>query len=522
MSREVGSTWQMIVPLLILLALLNIPLCEAIIISPTRLALDSKQEPFILTHFTFGEGGQGRVSVGGFVGVSEYSLNKSFKIIVAERKNWLAVSELSSSWGQNYCDINTTYWGNSTLYFDITEFDRLKTPLNDNTSAMTFRIRTPGTYAVILLNCGSFGVKFSIYGSFYNVLQGKITHLPVGALPLPIIYLIFGAGVWPLILVPWLVNWYKHRTSKVMLHWLYLLYPGLQVLLCLYSTSAYRYISDTGENPGWLEAFRGCLIFATSFSYFLFRLLVSKGYGITRTRMSSQEHRMVFGVSAFVAAAETILQLFGGISVIMILVFYCIFYFYMHWNSSIHLKLIRLYVAKLREKPSTEQMVGVFVQKSRLIRWGCRVMTCFGCVSLLVSKHLAFMSELYLANTKPPPLQAQLIVYFVLPPAHGYVHHLVLQLIRCFDYVITGYLFWLRPIEDRIPITSHVLRRRELLERQTPTQRRQAVPSIMLENTTSGTPITHNIDGPQHSSELVSGRSRVVRRIRNWRWLRLN
>ncbi|KAK9712702.1 hypothetical protein K7432_006957 [Basidiobolus ranarum] len=368
MYRRRNPYWPEVFSTVILIVSLSIIIpSEAIIISPSKVALFSHQDPYFLTQFAFGEGGQGRLSMGNFIGIPENGYDRFFKVIVVERKDWSTMIDMSHSWGQNYCAINSSYWGESTLYFDTFKLEKLRNPLNIGDPAITFTIRAPGAYNILFLNCGGIGVKFSVYGSFFNIIDGRITHLPICSVPLPTIYLVFGLGIWPLILLPWIINWYKHREMKITIHWLLSLYPVLQILFCLFSAFAFSYMSQIGENPGWLEVFRGFLVFATSYLYFLFRLAISKGYGITRMKLTSQENRVIFGVALFVAAAEASQQIIGGATVAAVSVFYFITYFYVYWNSRIHLKLLRFYIRKLREKSSTELLVKAYVNKFQLI-----------------------------------------------------------------------------------------------------------------------------------------------------------
>ncbi|ORY06556.1 hypothetical protein K493DRAFT_310504 [Basidiobolus meristosporus CBS 931.73] len=462
---------------------------------PSRVLLSDSREQNMLAQFAFGRGGQGRVSIGNLTGIPDnYTDRHFFRFAVVEDTYWSNLESLAATTQKSYCDIDRLYWGENAIYRSF-DYAQLQGPFNASQSTESFVIHRTGTYYMLFLNCGNFEVEFLLYASFFNMVNGRITHLPVGSIPLPTVYMIFGLGVWPAFALPWVYNWYRQRQQRVNLHWLYSLYPMLQIALCLYCALAYNFISKTGETPEWLQVFRGSLWFISSCSYYLFRLYVSKGYGISRTKLASQEKRVVFGVAVFAAAMEATQQIIGGASVIGVIIFYFITYFYLFWNSRAHFRLLGSYIGKLREKSSTELLVKAYTRKYKLILQTCRIAICFGFVSLLI----------------------QVVDYLALTLTVRYIHHITIQGIRAIEFLVMGYFFLLRPADSHITISSHSLRRRALLERQPTSQQRQAAPSINLgsqELDEAPEPANRYTTSPGLAS------SRPTIRFRNWNWLR--
>ncbi|KAK9729524.1 hypothetical protein K7432_000209 [Basidiobolus ranarum] len=339
---------------------------SAVDIFQPRVVINGTQQVATLSQFAYAEGGRGRVFIDSFSGIPENYPNRHFfKFIAVEQSDWSTVEATVSSSEKSYCELDRVFWGKSTIYWNELDYSLLQGTLNYHKPVINFEIDKAGVYNMMFLNCGNFRVEFWCSAAFFNVINGTPTDLPYGSTQLPTIYVIFGFGVWPILTLPWAINRYRHRELQVNLHWLYSLHPLLQVIFCLFS--AFTFLHRRGEEPQRLDVFRGCVMFTAAFSYFLFRLYVSKGYGITRLKLSSHESRAVFGVATFAAVAESAQQIIGGSSVIGVFVFYFLFYFYLYWNSRMHLRLLRIYIFKLRERSSRGLLVKVYYKKYKLI-----------------------------------------------------------------------------------------------------------------------------------------------------------
>ncbi|ORX87346.1 hypothetical protein K493DRAFT_81288 [Basidiobolus meristosporus CBS 931.73] len=148
------------------------------------------------------------------------------------------------------------------------------------------------------MNCSPISVRFAFKAVLLNIQDAKVNHLNAGDIPLPTIYTVYALGVWPLLTLLWVINWYRYRKSTLPLHLILASQSIISMTYSLFNGFFFNIISRTGEVTNVMQISRASLMFLCSMSYYIFRMLASKGWGIIRIQLASQEKRIIFGNSA--------------------------------------------------------------------------------------------------------------------------------------------------------------------------------------------------------------------------------
>ena len=134
--------------------------------------------------------------------------NITFYIIVYD--NWIKFLRLASMSKGDLCTI-----ANASL---ISESNSTMSSFLNASSPTIFTVKTTATYIMALFNCitppTAFQASFDL--SMQNKLaNGSYSHLGVGFLYLPWVYITIAFGLWPIVWIIWYYNWWKYRAVFV-------------------------------------------------------------------------------------------------------------------------------------------------------------------------------------------------------------------------------------------------------------------------------------------------------------------
>ncbi|KAK9667612.1 hypothetical protein K7432_017608, partial [Basidiobolus ranarum] len=291
---------------------------DSMIYSSDKFLLFPDKEPYFISQFSFWSEGEVQFSVGnfGFLDSKNDSLSQAsqIKLIVLDDETWSGFTNYVIGSQGSYCSsISFLPAGN---YFSFATLNPIKAlePLDTQNPTFKYVVRKEGIYDVLLMNCSPVSVRFSFKTALINMQNGNINHLDSGDIPLPIIYTVFALGIWPLMVAFWTFNWYKYRKASLFLYSILASQAVISITHSLFSIFFFNYISKTGEISTAMQVLRALLIFLTSTIYFIFRMLISKGWGVLRISLTSQEKRIIFALATFTSSACTFYILLGGSS----------------------------------------------------------------------------------------------------------------------------------------------------------------------------------------------------------------
>ncbi|KAI8055327.1 hypothetical protein BDF22DRAFT_379142 [Syncephalis plumigaleata] len=149
---------------------------------------------------------------------------------------------------------------------------------------------------VLVLNCANANVKLTYDVNALDIdYFGIPTYLPTQLRHLPLILTIMSAGVWPCILVVWLIYSYKYRQFYLPLHKLITFIPLLRFACSALVTVGMYHLAYHGRIEKFPKISIQVLLAISCFFESASIMLISKGWCITRARLTFMEKRTIWG-----------------------------------------------------------------------------------------------------------------------------------------------------------------------------------------------------------------------------------
>eukprot|EP01100_Stratorugosa_tubuloviscum_P006776 TRINITY_DN2880_c0_g1_i1.p1 TRINITY_DN2880_c0_g1~~TRINITY_DN2880_c0_g1_i1.p1 ORF type:complete len:461 (-),score=108.97 TRINITY_DN2880_c0_g1_i1:60-1442(-) len=186
-----------------------------------------------------------------------------------------------------------------------------------------YPIKKAGMYHFLISNCeteSSLNVNTS-----YTLLNLNGENLSTSYIYLPQAYLTL-FGVWSLLLLFWLINWIFNCQIHIRLHKLLGLFLVCKLGWITYCTYFWNYISVNGIIGEWSKPILYSILVIPQLLFFAILLLVSKGWCITRTYLSSSEKKAIFFTVIILVASQIFYRVLGGFYLFALFVMYLIAY----------------------------------------------------------------------------------------------------------------------------------------------------------------------------------------------------
>ncbi|KAI9139331.1 hypothetical protein BKA69DRAFT_1168434 [Paraphysoderma sedebokerense] len=206
------------------------------------------------------------------------------------------------------------------------------------------QFRIAGRYNSTLLNHYIPSVLFNYDDSPLN--GTALTHLPMGVIPLLEVYPVFSI-MWSVVITWWLANWIKYRQYRFTMHWILTAIPISRLAWCIFNILYWRDLSSHGVLRPVSEIIKSFFLAATTVSITASLVLISKGYGIVRTKLENVEIRSILGCIMFVVISEVFYALLWGSALTAILLFYIVFVVYSLYNLELIQIGIKEYIQSL-------------------------------------------------------------------------------------------------------------------------------------------------------------------------------
>ncbi|PRP84102.1 hypothetical protein PROFUN_04093 [Planoprotostelium fungivorum] len=181
-------------------------------------------------------------------------------------------------------------------------------------------IKEDSTYFFLVANCGLLPFNYHISGRFQN--RGG-EHLSTQYVPLPTFYSSI-SPVWFLIVLAFTFNWLQHRKQSVALHKLMWSLPLAKGLFCVYNAYYWRVFSRYGRLETWQTITYHVSYVIVQLLMYSVLFLVSKGWGVTRSNLSTSEKKSLVVCVTALSAASTLYQINGGYFLFALVIMYVI------------------------------------------------------------------------------------------------------------------------------------------------------------------------------------------------------
>ncbi|ORY39280.1 hypothetical protein BCR33DRAFT_853439 [Rhizoclosmatium globosum] len=227
------------------------------------------------------------------------------------------------------------------------EYDPLKVE-----AVWSYSIPTTGVYDSFLVACPRH-VNTTFRVSIDAVNPGLPIVRYLGYYDMQALFIEIGfLGVWAVLSVVWVGLWIRNWNMRNKLHGLISLIPVGQIAWISYVTARYIQLGLNGPQNVDTNAFliaQLCSLFLKEATLIACLLLISKGWGIARVRLSPTEIRTMAGCGMFYTITS-VLASYDSAFRFSNWLFTLTTYYYLFWSISIHIHNLEKYVTLVQTK----------------------------------------------------------------------------------------------------------------------------------------------------------------------------
>ncbi|KAJ1981689.1 hypothetical protein H4R34_001971 [Dimargaris verticillata] len=323
-------------------------------------------EPLVwLTTFGFQARGRGELSLTNFMFAAptttpQQNLQNITFVVIPESAAQAYVQVASNS-GHGYCQYVHRLEPTYSITFQAL-YEQAQGAVGNDSFAdhpLVFHPNSNDIYSIFLLNCSNATFQFNaILNTFNYDTHGQRTHLPLGHIELPLLYQVFGLGLWAGALLGWAVHTFRRRAHVRILWVLIGAQLFSQLARCAVTYAHQCLFSRWGHSTKVVVAWDTITAFIGEYLTYLLYFVVAKGWGLMRSYLTVAEWRVVLGSVTFIAVGRLYYAIVGKSSWFTVLVLQAVGLVYIAWNIRWVTRTLHYYLQKLEVKLRLNSSLG--------------------------------------------------------------------------------------------------------------------------------------------------------------------